>query len=73
MRWTKCWDKPKEVTRNGKHSYVEYAKFADDLVVLVDAYTRHEWLIGAVTKQLCGRLAGFMCSPRRSITVIDPP
>ena len=45
-------ERAREVTRNGKYTYVEYARFADDLVVLVDAYKRHNWLIGAVTKRL---------------------
>jgi hypothetical protein len=31
---------------------VEYARFTDDLAVLIDAYKRHDWLIGAVTKRL---------------------
>src|SRR5208337_2657885 len=28
----------KEVTRNGKYTYIEYARYADDLVILIDAY-----------------------------------
>ena len=27
-------------------------RFADDLVILIDAYKRHDWLIGAVEKRL---------------------
>jgi RNA-directed DNA polymerase len=42
----------KEVTRNGEHTQIEYARFADDLAVLVDAHRRHDWLIGAVEKRL---------------------
>src|SRR5207237_5062738 len=48
----KMLERAREVTRNGKHTNVEYARFADDLVVLIDAYKRHDWLIGAVTKRL---------------------
>jgi RNA-directed DNA polymerase len=48
----KMLERAREVTRNGKYTYVEYARFADDLVVLVDAYKRHDRLIGAVTKRL---------------------
>src|SRR5262245_43980663 len=48
----KMMERAREVTRNGKYTYVEYARFADDLVVLIDAYKRHDWLIGAVTKRL---------------------
>ena len=42
----------KETTRNGKYTYVEYARFADDLVVLIDAHPRNAWLLGAVNKRL---------------------
>src|ERR1700751_1578949 len=45
-------ERARAVTRNGKHTYIEYARFADDLVVLIDAYRRHDWLIGAVNKRL---------------------
>src|SRR5438045_3308885 len=48
----KMLERAREVTRNGKYTNVEYARFADDLVVLIDAYKRHDWLIGAVTKRL---------------------
>jgi RNA-directed DNA polymerase len=45
-------ERAKEVTRRGKYVYVEYARFADDLVVLIDAHRRHRWLLGAVVKRL---------------------
>ncbi|NEV02415.1 group II intron reverse transcriptase/maturase [Bradyrhizobium sp. UFLA 03-164] len=48
----KMLERAREVTRDGKYTYVEYARFADDLVVLIDAHKRHDWLIGAVTKRL---------------------
>jgi RNA-directed DNA polymerase len=48
----KMLERAREVTRNGKYTYVEYARFADDLVVLIDAYKRHDWLMEAVTKRL---------------------
>ena len=35
-------ERAREVTRNGKYTCVEYARFADDLVILVDAYKRHD-------------------------------
>jgi RNA-directed DNA polymerase len=38
----KMLERAREVTRNGKYTYVEYARFADDLVVLIDAYKRHD-------------------------------
>ena len=45
-------ERAREVTRNGKYTYIEYARFADDFVILIDAYKRHDWLIGAVDKRL---------------------
>src|SRR6201988_865791 len=36
-------ERAREVTRNGKYTYIEYARFADDLVILIDAYKRHDW------------------------------
>jgi RNA-directed DNA polymerase len=45
-------ERAQEVTRNDKYTYIEYARFADDLVILIDAYKRHHWLIGAVDKRL---------------------
>jgi RNA-directed DNA polymerase len=45
-------ERAKETTRNGKYTYVEYARFADDLVVLIDAHPRNGWLLGAVNKCL---------------------
>ena len=30
-------ERAREVTRNGKYCYIEYARFADDLVILIDA------------------------------------
>src|SRR4051794_9741432 len=53
----KMLEKAKEVTRNGKYTYVEYARYADDLVILVDAYPRHDWLLRAVDKRLREELA----------------
>ena len=48
----KMLERAREVTRNGKYTNVEYARFADDLVVLIHAYKRHDWLIGAVNQRL---------------------
>jgi RNA-directed DNA polymerase len=40
------------VERRGKCPNVQYARFADDLVVLIDSQPRHDWLMGAVEKRL---------------------
>jgi RNA-directed DNA polymerase len=53
----KMLERAKETTRNGKYTYVEYARYADDLVILVDAFPRHDWLLGAVDKRLREELA----------------
>jgi RNA-directed DNA polymerase len=45
-------ERAKNITRQGQYTYIEYARFADDLVILVDAHKRHDWLIGAVEKRL---------------------
>jgi RNA-directed DNA polymerase len=50
-------ERGKEATRNGKYTYIEYARFADDLVILIDAHPRHDWLLGAVEKRLREELA----------------
>ena len=39
-------ERAKAATRYGKYTYVEYARFADDIVILVDAHPRHDWLMG---------------------------
>jgi Reverse transcriptase (RNA-dependent DNA polymerase) len=41
-------ERAKEATHYGKYTYIEYARFADDLVILIDAYPRHDWMMGAV-------------------------
>ena len=48
----KMLERAKEVTRNGKYTYIEYARFADDLVVLVDGFRKWEWLLKAAYKRL---------------------
>jgi RNA-directed DNA polymerase len=50
MRLTGCWKRAQEVTRRGP--YVECARFADDLVILVDAYAQHDWPLKAVNRRL---------------------
>src|SRR5664279_1638250 len=44
-------------TRNGKFTHVQYARFADDMVILIDAHKRHDWLVTAVDKRLREELA----------------
>src|SRR5213594_1789133 len=50
-------ERAKEVTRNGTHTYVEYARYADDLVILVNNDRRQDWLMEAVNRRLREELA----------------
>jgi RNA-directed DNA polymerase len=43
-------ERAQDATRRGAYTYVEYARFADDLVILVDAYAQHDWLHKAATR-----------------------
>jgi RNA-directed DNA polymerase len=47
-------ERAKEVTRNGRHTYIEYARYADDLAILVNGQWRKGWLLRAWTGD-CGR------------------
>jgi RNA-directed DNA polymerase len=44
-------------TRYEKYTYVQYARFADDLVILIDSHPRHDWLVKAVERRLREELA----------------
>jgi RNA-directed DNA polymerase len=50
-------ERAKEVTRNGRWTAIEYARFADDLVILMDAHPSHRWLRKAVPRRLREELA----------------
>jgi RNA-directed DNA polymerase len=50
-------ERARETTRRGPYTYLEYARFADDLVVLVDGYAPHGWLLKAVNQRLREELA----------------
>jgi RNA-directed DNA polymerase len=50
-------EKAKEVTCNGKYTYLEYVRYADDMVILVDGFRRHAWLLPAVQQRLREELA----------------
>src|SRR5262252_4342574 len=55
-------ERAKEVTRRGPYTYLEYARFADDLVILVDAYPQHDWLLKTVDRRLREELATLQVS-----------
>jgi len=50
-------ERAKAVTANGTHTYVEYARYADDLVILVNNDRRQDWLVEAVARRLREELA----------------
>jgi RNA-directed DNA polymerase len=50
-------ERAKAVTANGAHTYVEYARYADDLVILVHNDRRQDWLVEAVHQRLREELA----------------
>ena len=53
----KMLQRAKEATRYSRWTGVEYARFADDMVILVDAHPRHLWLRGAIQRRLREELA----------------
>ncbi len=50
-------ERAQKTTRRGPYTYLEYARFADDLVILVDAYAQHDWLLKAANQRLREELA----------------
>jgi PAS domain S-box-containing protein len=50
-------ERAEEARRYDKYTYVEYPRFADDLVILIDAHQRHDWLVAVVEKRLREELA----------------
>ena len=52
----KMLERIKQATRQGKYVYIEYARFADDVVILVDGFRKWDWLARAVYKRLLEEL-----------------
>lgn len=50
-------ERAKEYTRFGQYTGIEYARFADDLVVLIHAHPSKRWLLKAVDTRLRQELA----------------
>jgi RNA-directed DNA polymerase len=50
-------ERAKQVTKYQQWTYVEYARFADDMVILVDSHRRQQWLRWAVEKRVREELA----------------
>src|SRR5207253_2068148 len=45
-------EKAIHTTRRGKSTNVQYARFADDMVILIEAERRSDWLVKAVDRRL---------------------
>jgi RNA-directed DNA polymerase len=48
----KMLEKAIETTRYQQYTAVQYARFADDLVVVLDSHARHSWIVPAVKQRL---------------------
>jgi RNA-directed DNA polymerase len=53
-------EKAVNTTRNGRFTRVQYARFADDVVILIDAHQRNDWLVKAVDRRLREELAKLL-------------
>jgi len=45
-------EKAVNITRRGRYTNIQYARFADDLVILIDAERRSDWIVKAVNRRL---------------------
>jgi RNA-directed DNA polymerase len=45
-------ERAREVTRRGQWTNIEYVRFADDLVVMVDSHPQNAWLLEALHERL---------------------
>ena len=52
----KMLEEAKKITSRGKYTYIEYARFADDLVILVNGFSKWKWLLKAAYKRLMHEL-----------------
>jgi RNA-directed DNA polymerase len=50
-------EKAVDTTRRGKSTSVQYARFADDMVILIDGERRSDWLVKAIDRRLREELA----------------
>jgi RNA-directed DNA polymerase len=50
-------EKAIDTTRSGKYTAVQYARFADDLVILIHAHPRNDWVVRGVERRLREELA----------------
>ena len=50
-------ERAKAVTSSDGYQHIEYARWADDLIILVDGFRKWDWLRRGVYKRLCEELA----------------
>lgn len=53
----KMLEKAIETTRCGQYTQVQYARFADDLVILISSHPNQDWVVRAMEKRLREELA----------------
>jgi RNA-directed DNA polymerase len=53
----KMLEKAIEATRRGQYTQMQYARFADDLVVLISSHPQQDWVVKAVDRRLREELA----------------
>ena len=53
----KMLEKAIETTRCGEYTQVQYARFADDLVILISSHPNQDWVVRAMEKRLREELA----------------
>ncbi len=53
----KMLEKAIEATRRGQYTQMQYARFADDLVILISSHPRQDWVVKAVDRRLREELA----------------
>jgi RNA-directed DNA polymerase len=53
----KMLERAKEVTRNGRYTHIEYVRYADDMVILVNGHRQWDWLEKAAYQRLLEELA----------------
>ena len=55
----KMLEKAIAVTSGDGYQHIEYARWADDLVILIDGHQKWDWLAKAAYKRLCQELTGL--------------
>jgi RNA-directed DNA polymerase len=53
----KMLEKAIATTRRGQYTQIQYARFADDLVILISSHPQQDWVVKAVEKRLREELA----------------